>query len=118
MDESEKKAITPRTRDAKGRFLSGLAPKSPGRPKADPEAKELLRAALPEAARRLVELLHSKKDAVAMKAIEAIFDRTLGKAPQAVSMDVSGSLDMRAQIRAILLERANAARNNTASDTD
>lgn len=99
-------------RTEKGHFMKGVSGNPSGRPKQDPEVKEIFKAALPHAAERLVQLIDSRKELVAIKAIEIIFDRTQGKAPQAVSMDLTGGLDIRAQIRAVLLERANCLSND------
>ena len=41
----------PEKRAANGRFLPGTVPNPGGRPRANPEVKEILKAAAPEAAR-------------------------------------------------------------------
>lgn len=89
----------------KGRYIKGQSGNPSGRPKENPIAKEILRAALPHAAERLVELVDSKNEDTALKAINSLFDRTQGRPMQAVAMDVSGGLDIRAQIRQVLLEK-------------
>ena len=93
-------------RDKNGRFLPGN--KGGGRPKEDPEVKEILKAACPEAARRLVEYMSDKNAKIAMWAITEVLDRTQGKPMQAskVDMDITGFLDVREQIRSVLVERA------------
>ena len=67
-------------RDAKGRFIAGHSASGVGgRPKQDPEAKEILRAATPKAAQALVDLLQSKREAVRLEAAKEILNRTQGK---------------------------------------
>ena len=55
-----------------------------GRPKADPEVKEILKAGSPDAARALVGLLKSKRENIRLQAACEILDRTQGK-PEAMS---------------------------------
>lgn len=88
------------------KFQKGVSGNPGGRPKGNPEVKEILKAASPEAARVLVELLHSEKDSIRLTAAQDILDRTEGKAiqAQAINMDISGMLDVRTQVRGILLE--------------
>ena len=70
---------------------------------------EILRAAIPTAAARLVELAKSENPKIAMMAASAIFDRVWGKPVQASDVRVEGAMDLRAEVRAALLERARAA---------
>lgn len=88
-------------------FPKGVSGNPGGRPKTDPEVKAILKAAAPDAARRLVEMMHSDNEKIAMWAITDILDRTQGKAiqEQAINMDVTGFLDVGTQVRSILLER-------------
>ena len=74
----------PANRDKNGRFLPGNNANPSGRPKADPEAKAILKTATPDAARALVELLHSKRENIKLLAAQAILDRTQGK-PESMS---------------------------------
>ena len=69
--------------------------------------KEILKAASPDAARALVELLNSEKDSIRLAAAQDILDRTQGKAiqMQAVTLDIDEAHDLTTQIRRILLER-------------
>ena len=64
-------------RDEKGRFIQGNS--GGGRPKQDPEAKEILKAATPAVARALVELLKSKRENIRFIAAQEILNRTQGK---------------------------------------
>ena len=90
-----------------GRFKPGVSGNPKGKPKSDPLVREILRANSAEAALKLVELLNSEKEQTRLMAAQEILNRTEGKPMQAVNMEVSGELDMRSQIRAILLERLN-----------
>ena len=74
------------------------------------EVKEILKAASVEAARRLVELIASKNEKIAFQAAQEILNRTEGKPRESVSMDLSAGVDMRAQIRSVLLERLDGQR--------
>ena len=70
------------TRDSKGRFLPGSVGNPKGRPKKEPIKKaveyEILDSARIEAITRLIELVHSEDDTVAIQACIEILDRTLG----------------------------------------
>ena len=77
-------------RDSAGHFAPGVSANPGGRVKIDPEAKEILKAATPRAARRLVEMIDSKSEKIAAVACNSILDRVLGK-PEAVSkVELSG----------------------------
>ena len=90
-----------------GRFKPGVSGNPKGKPKSDPLVREILRANSPEAALKLVELLSSDKEEIRFMAAQEILNRTEGKPMQAVNMEVSGNMDVRSQIRAVLLERLN-----------
>lgn len=60
-------------------FKKGQSGNPKGRPKANPEAKEILKAATPDAARKLVELLGSRTEKIALAAATEILDRTMGR---------------------------------------
>ena len=90
-----------------GRFKPGVSGNPKGKPKSDPLVREILRANSPEAALKLVELLSSEKEQIRFMAAQEILNRTEGKPMQAVNMEVSGNMDVRSQIRAVLLERLN-----------
>ena len=84
-EKSGQKADKKPERDAKGRFIKGNSSGcGNGRPKQDPEAKEILKAATPAAARALVDLLQSKRENIRFIAAQEILNRTQGK-PEAMS---------------------------------
>ena len=93
-----------------GKFPKGVSGNPGGRPKMNPEVKEILKAASPEAARTLVELLHSEKENIRLIAAQDILDRTQGKAIQTESVQISGILDVGSQVKKILLEHKNDRR--------
>ena len=70
------------TRDSKGRFLPGSVGNPRGRPKKETLKKsleyEILDSARMEAITRLIELIHSEDDTVALQACIEVLDRTLG----------------------------------------
>lgn len=78
--QSGNKADATLQRDSKGRFLpNNSSGCGHGRPRVNPEAKEILKAATPEAARTLVELLKSKRENIRFMAAQEILNRTQGK---------------------------------------
>lgn len=60
-------------------FKKGQSGNPKGRPKADPEVKEILKAASPAAAKKLVSLARSKNQKISLMACTEILDRTMGK---------------------------------------
>lgn len=99
----------PADRDSAGRFVPGQSGNPAGGRKKDPDAMAILRAAVPAAARKLVELARSENPKIAYMAASAIFDRVWGKPVQAAEVRMDASMDLRAEVRAALLERAEAA---------
>ena len=97
----------PENRSKNGQFLPGNNANPGGRPKGNPEVKEILKAASVDAAKRLVELSMSDNEKIALPATIEILNRTEGKPRECVSMNVNGGLDVRAQIRSVLMERLN-----------
>ena len=95
----------PEKRAKNGQFLPGSVNNPGGRPKVNPEIKEILKAASVHAAERLVALVDSKQEKIALQAVQEILNRTEGKPRDNVQMNVSGNLDVRSQIRDILIER-------------
>ena len=103
------RAIEVQKRDGKlGKpFTKGVSGNPSGRPKGNPAVRELLKANSVEAAKALVGLLYSEKEQIRFIAAQEILNRTEGKPMQAVNMEVNGNMDIRSQIRAVLLERLN-----------
>ena len=60
-------------------FPKGRSGNPGGRPKADPEVKEILKAASPAAAKKLVSLVRSRSEKIALVACTEILNRTQGK---------------------------------------
>ena len=93
--------------------LAALRPIKPGevrnptgRPKTPPDVKAALAAMLPSAVTRLGELLMSDNEKIAIKAVEVVLDRNLGKAI-ATKIDVKADMG---QMHLQLLEEIRARR--------
>ena len=99
-----------------GKFPKGVSGNPGGRSKMNPEVKEILKAASPDAARTLVELLNSEKESIRLTAAQDILDRTQGKAIQTEAVQISGMLDVGPQVRKILLEHMNDGRRTEGSN--
>ncbi len=65
------------TRDSKGRFLPGSAGNPKGRPRKKPTAKEIFGDIVTGAATRLIDLIHSDDEAIAIRACIAVLDFAL-----------------------------------------
>ena len=93
-EKSGKKAEKKTQRDAKGRFIAGnTSGCGCGRPKQDPEAKEILKAATPAAAQALVDLLQSKREAIRLDAAKEILNRTQGKPETMTKLELTNGND-------------------------
>lgn len=103
----------PANRIKTGQFAKGQSGNPSGRPKENPEVKEILKAASVDAATRLTRLIFSDNEKVAFSAAQEILNRTEGKPRESVSMNVNGNLDVRAQIRSVLMERLNNGQSGT-----
>ena len=72
-------------------FKKGQSGNPSGRRKEDPEVKEILKVASPEAALRLVKFIKHRNPKIAMAAIVEVLDRTQGK-PEAMSkVEITGA---------------------------
>lgn len=89
-----------------GSFRPGQSGNPSGRPKKDPDAMAILRAAVPSAARKLVELAKNENPKIAFQAATAILDRVWGKPTQTQEVHMDARADLRAEVRAAILERA------------
>lgn len=92
-----------------GRFVPGKSGNPGGRPKIPQDVKDAIRAACPKAVSVLVGLLDDKKSLIRLEAAKTLLDRGYGKPAQAqdITLDMTGSLDVTAQIRRVLLETEN-----------
>ena len=95
------------TKTAPGRpFKPGQSGNPSGRPKIPEDVRELIRAACPEAAKKLIKYMDHSNPKIAMWAITEVLDRGYGKPIQMqdIQLDMSASLDIDAQIRRVLVE--------------
>src|SRR5262249_42748517 len=67
-----------------GRLKPGHTANPSGRPRVVAELRDLARQHTPDALRRLLELVHSKNEQVALAAVRELLDRGYGRAVQAV----------------------------------
>ena len=101
-------------RDEKGRLLKGSA--SPNASGLDRKKAMMLRnleGLTPRAISRLGKLIESDNEAVAMSAVREALDRTLGKAKQSVTVDVTSSGALHLDALRQLAERARIAEART-----
>ena len=73
-------------RQANGRYLPGVTGNAGGRPKVPTDVRSALAAGSLAAAQRLVELVKSEDERVALAASMALLDRVLGKAPASIEV--------------------------------
>ncbi len=73
-------------RTPNGRWTPGVTGNPGGRPKLAPDVKSALEAGSLAAAQRLVELVSSEDERVALAASLALLDRVLGKAPASIEV--------------------------------
>ena len=76
------------TRDSKGRFTKGSIGNPKGRPKKEPEPltpNEVLENATMQAVTRLIDLVHSENEEIALQASIDLLNRTLGKPEERVN---------------------------------
>ena len=106
----------PANRNAAGQFIKGHSGNPTGRAKENIHVRELLKENSVDAAQKIIDLLKSKNEKIAFMAAQEILNRTEGKPLQTQQIEVGGNLDVRSQIRAILLERENERRRNKNND--
>ena len=73
-------------RATNGRFVPGVSGNAGGRPKVPTDVRAALDGGSVAAAQRLVELVKSQDERVALSASLALLDRVLGKAPASVEV--------------------------------
>ena len=107
-------------RDAQGRFVAGHH-STGSRPKKIPEElRDAFRELVPRSVEVIAEILNNRKTRanVRLEAVKVVLDRVYGKPAQAqdITLDVSGSMDITAQIRRVLLESENDGRGTETAD--
>lgn len=83
-------------------FVKGVSGNAGGRPKDAHAIGELARSYAPEAIEKLVGIMRGEYGAKAsdrVRAIDALLDRGLGKATQAIDLNAKGGLDVIIQYR-------------------
>jgi hypothetical protein len=78
-DTAEISMATAKKRGPGRPFLPGRSGNPGGRPKRDPEADAILRGAVPSAVTKLIDLLASKNEKIALAAVNAVLDRAWGR---------------------------------------
>ena len=73
-------------------FKKGQSGNPSGRPKRDPELMKILKAAVPDVGRKLVDLAQSEDPKVALQACKEILDRTQGKPETTNKVALSGEI--------------------------
>lgn len=90
MDEEKEAAVQAQKDSRTGRFLPGnTLGKYSTKERRDAETRKILHGATPDACRKIVELLSSKNDKIAMQAAREILDRVWGKPVQSVQADIA-----------------------------
>lgn len=90
MDEEKEAAVQSQKDSRTGRFLPGnTLGKYSTKERRDAETRKILHGATPDACRKIVELLSSKNDKIAMQAAREILDRVWGKPVQSVQADIA-----------------------------
>ena len=92
-------------RDKSGRWVKGHSGNISGYPKENPDVKALLKAHTLDAAQKVIDLLDCGIEKIELQAAQEILNRVEGKPRDNVQMNVSGSLDVRSQVREIMMER-------------
>ena len=77
-------------------FAKGRSGNPGGRPKVEGEIRELAQKHGPDALKRLVELMKSENERVAVAAAQVILDRAYGKPQQALQID--GDIGLRGSL--------------------
>ena len=78
------------------RFQKGRSGNPHGRPKVEGEVRELAQRYGRAAIERLVELMNSENERVAVVAAQAVLDRAYGKPPQSLQLD--GEIGIRGRL--------------------
>lgn len=86
----------PAYKDETGKFVKGVSGNPSGRPKTDPEIRDMLKASCPQAVKLLVDTLNNNDADMTLriKIAESITDRVLGKAIQGIDATVNGEMSI------------------------
>ena len=76
----------PENRGTTGQFQPGQSGNPGGRPKVDGEIRELAQKHGPDALRRIIALMNSNSERIALMAAPAVLDRAYGKPVQGVQL--------------------------------
>ena len=97
---------TDKRKAPKTTFKKGQSGNPSGCPREDPEELEILKAALAEVARKLVELAQNEDPKIALPACREILDRTQGKSGTTGRIQVSGGIDLELSVKKRVLALA------------
>jgi hypothetical protein len=90
------------TRNSLGRFQPGASGNPGGRTPMEREVKEILQAASPLAARRLVELLDDPDPVIRLKAIDMLQNRIYGRPAQQMDKHVTQTNVQQEHLRVLM----------------
>lgn len=83
--------VNPANRTVSGKFKKGTSGNPSGRPKTDPEVKELLKGATYDAVNLMIQTMHDEEQEMKLRIsiAESIVNRVLGKPTQQIDADIS-----------------------------
>jgi hypothetical protein len=105
-------SAAPVIRTETGRFPPNVSGNPSGRPKLTEEQREaltILNAATPKAAKKLVKLIRSLDDRVALQAALALLNRVLGKEPAKADDSAAPQAHLSAAAALAIVKAANGA---------
>ena len=85
-------------------FKPGQSGNPSGRPKTPPELMTKVRGASEHCINKAIELVDNKNPMVALRAIELLLAYGYGKPRECVQMEIAEDIQIRTQIRSLLLE--------------
>lgn len=78
------------------KYVKGQSGNPSGRPKQDPQIKAMFLGLIPEALAAVKACLKSEDEGIRLKAADVVFERSLGKAAQAV--EVTGDISIKVNL--------------------